>query len=160
MPQWIGKFLHDSHARTYAMVEPMVDDYMDRHWPSRLQQQEMTPDDIQGFLVLLNQALIAQIDQTMMDPQIVLSDLSLKLQTCQYRHSMSHESFLQRVTVRLFGVQPSRRTEKALQGDMQHHFLVKYLKELRSDFLSQLQDNIPELVQLVQTDLEDDFVSD
>lgn len=140
------------------MVAPLVDDYMDRHWPSPRQQQEMTPDDIKGFLVLLNKALIAQIDQTMLDPHTVLSDLSLKLQTCQYRYNMSHGSFLQRVTVRLFGVQLSKR--EGVQADMQNHFLVKYLNELRSDFLFQLNDDIPELVQLVQTDLDDDFVSD
>ncbi|KAI8339449.1 hypothetical protein BC941DRAFT_500957 [Chlamydoabsidia padenii] len=148
MPQWIGKYVHDTHAKTYEMVSPVIQSYMDHHW----HQQEMTPNDIKEFLVSLNRHLINRIEQTMLDPRIVLSDLAAKLQSCQQNYEKSF--FLKRLYMRVF------QTKFINEGDMQNHFLVKYMEEMHMDLVSQIDDGVPDLVELIQNDLDDDFVTD
>ncbi|CAO3587200.1 unnamed protein product [Absidia cylindrospora] len=162
MPHWIGKYLHDTHSTTYNNVAPMVQVYMEDHWPSTRHQQEMTPSDIKEFLVQLNQNLVSRIEQSMMDPVVLLTDLSLKLQSCQQQYDAKN-SFLSRMLVQIVGDSRGMKTrtfspDDFMDGDVKDHFLVGYLMAMRADLVAQMDNRMMDLEQLIHDDLEDDFV--
>ncbi|ORZ17352.1 hypothetical protein BCR42DRAFT_491236 [Absidia repens] len=162
MPHWVGKYLHDTHSMTYNNVAPMVQNYMEDHWPSTRHQQEMTLSDIKTFLIQLNQHLESRIEQSMMDPTALLTDLSLKLQLCQQQYD-TKSSFLSRVLVQIVGDSHGMNTrtfssDDLVDGDVKDHFLVNYLMAMRVDLATQMDNRMMDLEQLIHDDLEDDFV--
>jgi hypothetical protein len=162
MPHWIGKYLHDTHSATYNNVAYMVQVYMDNHWPSVQHQQGMTLTDFNDRLVQLNQHLMTYIDQSMMDPITLLTDLSLKIQSCQQQYN-TRDSFLSKMMIpfqRDCREMKTRRflTNGLVNDKLKSHFLVNYLTSMRKDMITQMNDRLMDLAQLIYDDVNDDYV--
>ncbi|KAI8089740.1 uncharacterized protein BX664DRAFT_386177 [Halteromyces radiatus] len=161
LPHLLGKQLFDIHADTFAMVAPMVQNYMKMHWPTPedLDEEEMTAIEIEDHLVQLNSHLMTRVNHIMMDPKVISSHLAQQLHACQQQyHPYQHGHLWKRWMIHLFGVYDNHNVWKSEDREWQDHFLFKYLMDMQQDLKDQLDTRMEDLVQILQDDLYDEFV--